>query len=92
MAKKLSDRRRQALALRSLERAQKFSLDYDDTERINKIRAKAARNNDNNPQPTPVYLLGRRSSLRRKTGVAIGGYFSGYGLGISLCHIQKLAS
>ncbi|HSX89931.1 MAG TPA: hypothetical protein VLG17_18300 [Pseudomonas sp.] len=58
MAKKLSDRRRQALALRSLERAQKFSLDFDDTERINQIRAKAASYIANNPQPTAVYLLG----------------------------------
>ena len=58
MAKKLSDRRRQAIALRSLERAQKFSLDFDDTERINQIRAKAASYIANNPQPTAVYLLG----------------------------------
>lgn len=58
MAKKLSDRRRQALALRSLERAQKFSLDFDDTERINQIRAKAVSYIANNPQPTAVYLLG----------------------------------
>ena len=58
MAKKLSYRRRQALALRSLERAQKFSLDFDDTERINQIRAKAASYIANNPQPTAVYLLG----------------------------------
>jgi hypothetical protein len=58
MAKKLSDRRRQALVLRSIERAQKFSLDFDDTERINQIRAKAASYIASNPQPTAVYLLG----------------------------------
>nr|WP_298141168.1 hypothetical protein [uncultured Pseudomonas sp.] len=58
MAKKLSDRRRQALAQRSIERAQKFSLDFEDTERINQIRAKAASYIANNPQPTAIYLLG----------------------------------
>lgn len=58
MAKKLSDRRRQALALRTMERAQKLNLEFEDSERINQIRAKAASYIANNPQPTAVYLLG----------------------------------
>lgn len=58
MAKKLSDRRRQALALRTMERAQKLNLEFEDSERINQIRAKAASYIANNPQPTAIYLLG----------------------------------
>ncbi|WP_168191035.1 hypothetical protein [Pseudomonas sp. PIC25] len=58
MAKKISDRRRHALAQRSMERAQKLHLDLDDSELINHIRAKAASYIANNPQPTAVYLLG----------------------------------
>lgn len=58
MAKKLSERRRQALALRTMERAQKLNLEFEDSERINQIRAKAASYIANNPQPTAIYLLG----------------------------------
>lgn len=58
MAKKLSERRRQALAQRTMERAQKLNLDFEDSERINQIRAKAASYIANNPQPTAIYLLG----------------------------------
>lgn len=58
MAKKLSDHRRQALARRSMERAQKIILEFEDSERINQIRAKAASYIASNPQPTAVYLLG----------------------------------
>ena len=58
MASKISERRRQALALRGMERAQKIILELEDAERINQIRAKAANYIPNNPQPPAVYLLG----------------------------------
>lgn len=58
MARKLSERRRQALARRGVERAQQVILEFEDTERINQIRAKAASYIANNPQPPAVYLLG----------------------------------
>ena len=58
MASKISERRRQALALRGMERAQKIILELEDAERINQIRAKAANYIANNPQPPAVYLLG----------------------------------
>lgn len=58
MANKLSRRRREALARRGMERAQKMILEFEDDERINQIRAKAASYIANNPQPTAIYLLG----------------------------------